>query len=75
MTRAQADAELARLAAKIEAGELKPASALEHAFALGVEWERLEMMHKACEQYSAARAESERRRRDTVPPPPHRVKT
>jgi hypothetical protein len=43
---------LAKLAARLERGEVTPVHAVEYAFALGCESERAEAMHRACREYS-----------------------
>jgi hypothetical protein len=53
--------ELERIARYVEGGRLTLPEALERAYALGAECERLDLMHAACAAYSAARAERERR--------------
>lgn len=51
-----AEIERKRLAECVELGTLTCAEALERAYHLGVECERLDAMHRACEEYSRARA-------------------
>lgn len=53
--------ELARLERHVADGRLTVADALERAYHLGAECERLDLMHAACAAYSNARAERERR--------------
>ena len=72
MTGAIAARELERLARYAGDGRLSVADALERAYALGAECERLDLMHAACAAYSHARGERERRWKlegtDSVPP-------
>lgn len=57
---ANATRELARILRHTTDGRLTLSEALERAFALGAETERLDLMHAACKAYSHARAERER---------------
>jgi hypothetical protein len=70
MTPALVTAELDRLAAQVDAGALSSRNALDAAYALGAESERLDAMHRACEDYSRARSAREKalRRPGSVPP-------
>lgn len=64
--------ELERIARHAGDGRLGLGEALERAFALGAECERLDLMHAACAAYSQARADRERQwaleGSDSVPP-------
>lgn len=53
--------ELDRLERHTKDGRLTITEALERAYALGAECERLELMHAACAAYSEARAARERK--------------
>lgn len=67
----QIDAERKRLAEAVARKELSPVEAIEAAYELGVECERLDAMHRACEEYSrakAAREESFKRSPSSRPP-------
>jgi hypothetical protein len=59
--------ELERIRLRWDAGAYTAGEALERAAALGAEFERLDAMHRACAEYSAARAERERL--SSRPPP------
>lgn len=75
MTGKMVEAEKARLVAEVEGGGKTAREAVEAAFALGVECERLDTMHRACEEYSRARAAREqafKERSSSVPPPPRK---
>jgi hypothetical protein len=65
--------ELDRLKRHLNDNRLGTEEALERAFALGAEAERLDLMHAACAAYSTARAERERQwaleGADSEPPP------
>jgi hypothetical protein len=66
--------ELDRIERHATDGRLALHDALERAYALGAETERLDLMHAACSAYSHARAERERKwtleGTDSDPPPP-----
>jgi hypothetical protein len=65
--------ELERICRRVEAGTITLVEGLGRAFALGAEFERLDIMHAACEGYSRARAHREALLRgDSWPPPPTR---
>jgi hypothetical protein len=66
------ETEKARLASSVDCGEMSSREAVEAAFALGVECERLDTMHRACEEYSRARAarDSAFKERSKSNPPP-----
>jgi hypothetical protein len=51
--------ELAKLASALDDGKCSSTEALELAYALGAETERLDAMHRACEDYSRARSTRE----------------
>ena len=53
------NAELERLAVRVAHGDITCTEALERACALGTELERLDAMHRACEDYSRARVARE----------------
>ena len=50
---------LARLVVQVERAELKPERAILIAYAMGGETERAEAMHRACREWSRARAARE----------------
>ena len=70
MTPKQVEEELQRLEAKLSVQKITPAQALQAAYALGGEVERIDAMHRACEDYSRARAAREQAFRDSSRPPP-----
>lgn len=59
MTDNQVAQYMQKIEAQLTAGTLKPQEALQRAFALGCETERMQIMHEACQQYSRARAARE----------------
>jgi hypothetical protein len=70
MTPALISAEIERLATKVDAGTMSSRDALDAAYALGAESERLDAMHRACEDYSRARAARETALRKPGSAPP-----
>ncbi len=69
MTDNQLRGYLDRLSQHLQDGTLEPRDALERAFCLGCETERMAAMHHACEEYSRARSARERAFGESQPPP------